>query len=326
MKVGLVLGGGGMVGLSYHAGVLRALELEAGFRPDSADLIVGTSAGAVVGAYLRSGWSTEDFWQLALGTHPRLTGIGRDGASGAPPEIFVPSWRTPIDLYRRALGSAFVLGRSLVRRPVLPLPIPAILAKAFPGGMFDMVEGRRRFDEELPEAWPDKALWLCALDIGAGRRVVLGRPGKGAPEATLRQAVLASAAIPGIYRPVRIGGRVLVDGGAWSSTNLDLAVKAECRMIIGVAPMAFDPERAPTRLLQLVRRLPARSLSSEVAMARRTGAQVLLVRPDDVELRLHGLNLMRPDGLDRVAKAAYEATARALATDRFRDFLHELAA
>ncbi|HEX2040534.1 MAG TPA: patatin-like phospholipase family protein [Acidimicrobiales bacterium] len=326
MKVGLVLGGGGMVGLSYHAGVLRALEVEAGFRPDSADLIVGTSAGAVVGAYLRSGWTTDDFWQLALGTHPSMKGIGRDDASGSAPEIFVASWRTPIDLYRRAVGSAFVLGRSFVRWPVPPLPIPSILAKAFPGGMFDMVEGRRRFDQELPEAWPDRPLWLCALDLGSGRRVVLGRPGSGAPEATLRQAVLASAAIPGIYRPVRVGGRVLVDGGAWSSTNLDLAVKAECSMIIGVAPMAFDPERAPTRLLQLVRRLPARSLSAEVAGARGAGAQVLLVRPDDAELRLHGLNLMRPDGLDRIAKAAYEATARALATERFRSFLHHLAA
>jgi NTE family protein len=326
MKVGLVLGGGGMVGLAYHAGVLRALEVEAGFRPDSADLIVGTSAGAVVGAYLRSGWSTDDFWKLALGTHPRLAGIGRDGVSGVAPQIFVPSWRTPIDLCRRAVGSAFVLGRSLVRGPGLPLPVPAILAKAFPGGMFDMVEGRRRFEEELPEEWPDKPLWLCALDIGTGRRLVLGRPGKGAPEATLRRAVLASAAIPGIYRPVRIGGRVLVDGGAWSSTNLDLAAKADCTMIIGVAPMAFDPERAPTRLFQLVRRLPARSLSAEVAKARQQGAQVLLVRPDDRELPLHGMNLMRPDGLDRVARASYDATARALGTDRFRSFLHALAA
>ncbi|MDQ3758013.1 MAG: patatin-like phospholipase family protein [Actinomycetota bacterium] len=324
MNVGLVLGGGGMVGLSYHAGVLRALEVEAGFRPDSADLIVGTSAGAVVGAYLRSGWTTEDFWKLALGTHPRLTAMGRDATSGVAPQIFSPSWRTPFDLYRRAVGSAFVLGRSVVRFPLLPLPIPAILAKAFPGGMFDMVEGRRRFEEELPEEWPDKPLWLSALDIGTGRRVVLGRP--GAPAATLRQAVLASAAIPGIYRPVRVGGRVLVDGGAWSSTSLDLAVKADCRMIIGVAPMAFDPERAPTRLLQLARRLPARSLASEVATARKKGAQVLLVRPDDAELRLHGLNLMRPDGLDRIAKAAYDATARALATERFRSFLHDLAA
>jgi len=324
VNLGLVLGGGGMVGLSYHAGVLRALEVEAGFVPDSADLLVGTSAGAVVGAYLRTGWTTEDFWQLALGTHPSAAGIGRNDDRDKGPHIFAPSWRSPIDLYRRALGSAFVLGRSFIRWPVPPLPIPSLLGRAFPGGMFDMVEGRRRFEEELPEAWPDKPLWLCAVDIGTTRRVVLGRP--GGPEATLRQAVLASAAIPGVYRPVRVGGRVLVDGGAWSSTNLDLAVKAGCKMIIGVAPMAFDPERAPTRLFQLIRRLPARSLSAEVALARHKGAQVLLIRPDDQELRLHGINLMRPDGLDRIARAAYEATARALATDRFRHFLADLQA
>lgn len=324
MNLGLVLGGGGMVGLSYHAGVLRALEVEAGFRPDDADLVVGTSAGAVIGAYMRTGWSTEDFWQLALGTHPRVAGIGRNSRSDPGPQVFSPSWRTPFDLYRRVLGSAFVLGRSFVRWPVPPLPIPSLLGRAFPGGMFDMVEGRRRFEEELPEAWPDKPLWLCAVDIGTTRRVVMGRP--GGPDATLRQAVLSSAAIPGIYRPVRVGGRVLVDGGAWSSTNLDLAVKAGCKMIIGVAPMAFDPERAPTRLYQLIRRLPARSLSAEVAMARHKAAQVLLIRPDDQQLRLHGINLMRPDGLDRIARAAYESTARAVATDRFRSFLADLAA
>src|SRR5438045_9591837 len=77
-KVGVVLGGGGMVGLAYHAGVLRALEEVGGFRPADADLIVGTSAGSVVGAYLRSGWTTEDFWQLAMGTHPRLEPLGGD--------------------------------------------------------------------------------------------------------------------------------------------------------------------------------------------------------------------------------------------------------
>src|SRR3954452_22290698 len=81
-RVGLVLGGGGMVGLAYHAGVLRALEELGGFRPADADLIVGTSAGSVAGAYLRSGWSTEDFWQLALGTHPELEGLTGGGPNG----------------------------------------------------------------------------------------------------------------------------------------------------------------------------------------------------------------------------------------------------
>jgi len=78
MKTALVLGGGGLVGLAYHAGVLRALEVEAGFSPDDAELIVGTSAGSVMGAYLRTGMTTQDMWLLALGQHPTRLAIGAD--------------------------------------------------------------------------------------------------------------------------------------------------------------------------------------------------------------------------------------------------------
>lgn len=322
MKTGLVLGGGGTIGMAYHAGVLRALEAEAGFVAGDADLVVGTSAGSVVGAYLRSGRTTDDFWQLALGTHPTMRGIGVSAVTGEPvhSDIFVPSWRTPFDLYRRALGSAYVLGRSVlpVRLPV-SVPVPPVLARLFPGGLFDMAEGRRRFDEELPTEWPEKPLWLTTVDIHTGRRVVLGRA--GAPKASLRQAVMASAAIPGFYRPVRVGRRVLVDGGAHSSSNLDLAVRDRCELIIGVVPMAFDTALAPDRLMQLVRRWPARSLAAEVSMAKRRGVEVLLLRPSAAEVRVHGLNMMRPDGLDRVARDAYEATVRTLATDRFKSVL-----
>ena len=58
--------------MAYHAGVTRALEHVGGIRPADADLLVGTSAGSVISAYLRSGWTGEDFWQFALGTHPTL--------------------------------------------------------------------------------------------------------------------------------------------------------------------------------------------------------------------------------------------------------------
>lgn len=314
MKTGLVLGAGGLVGLSYHAGVLRALEVEAGFRAADADLIVGTSAGSVIGAYLRSGWTTEDFWQLALGTHPTMPMLGGDPTRRR--EIFVPNFRTPIDMVRRSVGSWFVMTRAVMR---LPLNVPPIMRRLFPGGMFTMAEGRRRFEEELPEAWPDRPLWLCAVDIGSGRRVVLGR--EASPPATLRQGVLASTAIPGVYEPVQVGRHTLIDGGAHSTTNLDLAVKAECELIVGVAPMAFDTAEPPGLFGQVMRGIPARMLSGEMALARRRGAEVLLLRPDAGELRLHGINMMRPDGLDRIARAAYESACRTLATDRFRSIL-----
>src|SRR3954452_5666027 len=136
-RVGLVLGGGGMVGLAYHAGVLRALEELGGFRPADADLIVGTSAGSVAGAYLRSGWSTEDFWQLAQGTHPALEALGGNGVDRRG--VMAPAFRGPFDLWRRTMGSTFVLTRSLLR---VPAPrVPRALQAAFPAGMFAMLHG-----------------------------------------------------------------------------------------------------------------------------------------------------------------------------------------
>jgi NTE family protein len=311
MKTGLVLGGGGLVGLAYHAGVLRALEVEAGFGPDDASIIVGTSAGSVIGAYLRTGMTTEDMWLLAMGKHPDHAPIGIAGPSGQS-DLMVPNFRSPVDIARRGLGSVFVLARAV---SPFPLQVPAVLKSLFPGGMFDPEEGRRRFAQDLPDEWPERDLWLTTVDIVSGRRVVLGRP--GAPKVDLPRAVLASSAIPGVYPPVQVGRRSLVDGGAHSTSNLDLAVAAGCDRIIGVVPMAFDTVVPPGYVGQLVRRIPARMLSAEVALAHRRGIEVLLLRPSAGEVRSHGFNLMRPTGLERIAEAAYASTAEALKTQRF---------
>ena len=315
-KVGLVLGAGGTVGMAYHAGVLHALHEVGGFAAEDADLVVGTSAGSVVGAYLRSGWTTDDFWQLALGTHPELEALTGGAPNGHA--ILTPNFRTPLDLWRRVMGSAFVMGRSALR---LPGPrLPKVLQRAFPAGMFAMHEGRRRFTAELPDQWPERDLWLCAVDLFSGRRVVLGR-GHRAATTSLRDAVMASCAIPGVYPPVRIGPLTLVDGGAASSTNLDLAGRAGCDLVIASVPMAFDPTDPPGPFGQLLRRIPARAVASEAASTRRHGATVLLLRPSAAEIWAHGVDMMRGEGLDQVARAAYESTARTLDTPRFRDAL-----
>jgi NTE family protein len=312
MTTGLVLGGGGIVGLAYHTGVLRALAKESAFDPAGADLIVGTSAGAAIGAYLRTGWTIDDFWEMAHGRHP----VTLHGAEEDRPPL-VPAFGSPVELVRRGLGAAYVLTRSVVRFPILP--VPSVLQSAFPGHLFDSDTVRERLFSELPDEWPDRDLWLTSVDIASGRRVVLGRP--GAPQTTLPRAVLASCAIPGVYSPVKVGRRTLVDGGAHSSTNLDLAVKAGCDLVVGIAPMAYDPANAPHPVGQLVRRIPARSLAAEVRMARGRGARVLLLRPDRSDVRSHGLNFMRSTGLGEVAQAAYDSTARALATDRFAELV-----
>lgn len=308
LSTALVLGAGGTVGLAYHAGALRALAEATGFEPDSADLVVGTSAGSVIAAYLRSGWTTEDLWNLVLTESDLPPGPATAPEGADLPDLFVAAFRGPVDLVRRSLGSAYVMTRSVMR---IPLPVmPARLQRLFPGGLFEMVEGRRRFEEELPAEWPSRPTWLCAVDIVSGRRMVLGR--RRPPSLTLPQAVMASCAIPGAYPPVRYGRRVLIDGGAHSTTNLDLAVHAGAKLVIGLVPMGYDPADPPDCAGRLLRRIPNGSLEAEVARADRAGTKVFVIAPSAAEVRLHGVRLMRSGHLLPVAEAAYESTLRRL--------------
>ncbi|MEO6025656.1 MAG: patatin-like phospholipase family protein, partial [Candidatus Binatia bacterium] len=66
-RIGLVLGAGGATGHAFHIGVLSALEEATGWDPRTADVIVGTSAGAVIAALLRGGLSPRDLAARALG-------------------------------------------------------------------------------------------------------------------------------------------------------------------------------------------------------------------------------------------------------------------
>src|SRR6266536_4643810 len=73
--VGLVLGAGGVVGHAFHAGVLRALEEATGWDPRTADVIVGTSAGAYAGAQLRAGLCTADLLARVAGEAVSVDGL-----------------------------------------------------------------------------------------------------------------------------------------------------------------------------------------------------------------------------------------------------------
>lgn len=302
--------------MAYHAGALKALD-DFGVDVEAFDLVIGTSAGAILGSYLRSGWSPSDFFDYAHGRHRDAVGGGEEEHAEVR-ALFEPLYGDLIERARRGVGSFFALassrglyrGGTKGRLPVTPL------RRLFPSGMYSTQGTRERFERDLPTAWPDKSLYVCTTELYSGRRVPFGR--SGAPPASLPEAVLASTAIPGVFPPVRVGGVQYVDGGVTTATSLDLAVADGCESIICIAPLGYRPDlETPARDPQLwgpmlVRSVFARSLRREVRAARESGVHVLVIRPWLSDLRLHGANSMRHLDRRAVTDGAREGTLRLL--------------
>lgn len=313
MRTALVLGGGGLVGMAYHAGALKALD-DAGLDLPAADLMVGTSAGSILSSYMRCGWSADDFYDYAHGRHPDVQ-KDPERPQDQMRRIFTPLWQTNVDRARRLIGSGFAMAasRGYLRRAGTP---GRALRSTFPAGMYSTDETRRRFHEDLPQAWPDRDLYICAVDLYSGELVPFGH--RDAPGAPLPDAVLASTSIPGVFPPVRIGDRRYVDGGAKSATSLNLATEEGCTHIICVAPLGFRSDGPTTGRdpkmwgPMLVRSLFARALKREVAEARNLGIEVLVVRPWVTDLKTHGTNSMRHFDRAALSDQAREGTARLL--------------
>src|SRR3954468_530401 len=225
---GIVLGGGGVLGAAWMIGALSALRDTCGWQPNDADVLIGTSAGAVLAALLGSGVTVEALANNQRGVvvpgDPQLD-FDPDTASGAslPPRP------------RLGIGSTALLPAA-VRTP-RRLPPMAVFAGLAPQGRGSLDPVRGLIDAANPGGgWaPHPATWIVAMDYEAGRRVAFGR--SGAPAASLADAVVASCAIPGWYAPAVIGGRRYVDGGTCSPTSLDLFAREE--LDEGVVPAAM---------------------------------------------------------------------------------------
>ena len=317
MRLGLVLGGGGLVGLGYHAGVMKALD-EFGADVASSDVIVGTSAGSVIASYLASGWTAADFYEYAHGRHPSSLAdenLQRDEVRA----IFTPLYNSQAERLRRGIGGIFALASSrghwnAATRGREP---HSALKKLFPAGMYSTGETRERLWNDLGTGdWPRDGLYICAVDLFTGELVPFGHP--DAPEAPLPDAVLASTAIPGVFPPVRIGERLYVDGGAASATSLNLATEDGCEAILCIAPLGYKNDgiaspRDPRMFGPvLMRSFFARALRKEVNAARAEGVDVFVIRPWLTELRDHGTNSMRHFDRAKFAESTRVGTLRLL--------------
>ncbi|MDQ3850650.1 MAG: patatin-like phospholipase family protein, partial [Actinomycetota bacterium] len=141
---------------------------------------------------------------------------------------------------------------------------------------------------------------------------VFGAP--GAPQATIAEAVAASCAIPGRYRPVEIGGREYVDGGAWSPSNIDAApVGASARILCLNSTSALNGGLF-SRAGPVVAMVRATAAAEAIKM-RAKGAHVDVVAPDQRAAEAMGTEYMDP-GRRAAALVAGYVQGRKLAEAR----------
>jgi NTE family protein len=294
-----VLGAGGIVGAAYHAGVLTALA-EAGFDARDADLIVGTSAGSGIGATLRAGFPPLDLAPRSLGTAISAEAIALVGHTGAPPTIDLrprPFSRAPLP---SSPGLLFRSGFHPAKAFAGLMPTGTISADVIGERISSLYGGR---------SWPARQLWVCAVDLDRGDRVVFGRDELGVPVGV---AVQASSSIPGVFAPVVHDGRRYVDGGVHSPTNADLLAGAGLDLVVIVSPMS-NTGAARGATLASGRPVHARRLAGEVRRIRASGAEVLTFQPTPADLAAMGRNPMDARHRAATTRAALVSTRDRLA-------------
>lgn len=305
LRVGLVLGAGGAVGVAFHAGALRAIRAVTGWNPRTAEVIVGTSAGAQVAALLRAGLDTED-----LAAH----------ATGQP---VTPEGASILRHYIRPLHNCAHPDHPLRLLPYAPRYIlrvardprrfclGCLIASMLPPGRVRLDSQSEGFRRLFAAGWPEEKLWIPAMRLDTGERVVFGRP--GAPETDVGSAVTASGAVPGLCVPISIDSRCYVDGCFLSSTHLEVAADAGVDAVVVCSPLSRFP---------FVRRLVRRS----VRRVRASGLPVLFVEPAKATIARMGWNPFALGKVAAVARSAFETTVAFLEHPDQADMRHRLEA
>jgi len=269
----LVLGGGGLAGIAWEAGLLVGL-VEAGINVRVADYFLGTSAGSAVVAQITSELTTEELFRRQVDPHLQ--------AKELPAKADFPRMIADFGECHRKGGTS---AQILQRIGSLALSAPTV------------AEATRRnvIVSRLPtNIWPQSRMGVVAVDAFSGQRVVFDRDSG----VDIVDAVAASCAIPCVWPPVTIGGRRFIDGGSYSMANVDLAAGFN-RVLV------CQPDVPPFPVVK--------SLSEEIEQLRLNGAQVEVISPDEamkMALAATGGNALDPSLIAVAAKLGRQQAGR----------------
>ena len=326
MRIGLVLGAGGVVGGSWLVGALEALESETGWKASSADAIAGTSAGSVVGALTASGLSPALMAAYIGGGQLDEVAAMTDQADHLEERMLehIPNNEVRFRLQRALppIGpGSWRMAISTMLKPTKFAP-SAVLSGWLPRGFVSTAPISDLVERFVDGDWPEHPnFWAVTADYANGKRTCFGR--EGAPHAKVGDAVAASCAIPGFYHPVKIGGRRYVDGGICSTSNLDVMCDEDLDLVVCLNPMSSLAEMTPRnpgdRIAAAMRKTAGRRLGHEAKKLRERGTEVLILQPTADDLAVMGSNLMARDRREEVIERAVRTTARQLRRRRGRE-------
>jgi NTE family protein len=293
IRVGLALGGGAARGLA-HAGVIRALVREG----IPIDVIAGTSMGSIIGA----AYAVTDDVDLLLGRiRETLTS-----------ERFKKSRLSFLKESKERRGSLLYSVANLVKRGIVygvsNWKRSFLSAEAFASDIESIVPDVEVEDTRIP-------FGAVTLDLEEGEEVVLCH-------GSLRRAVAASSAIPGVLPPVHLGGRVLIDGGWIDKVPVLPAFRLGADVVIAVDISAdiYDT-RDYRKGVEILLRANAIKDAALVAFTRTLASVV--VEPDvkDVHWADFGQFERCVEAGDAAATAAVPAIREAIRVARLRSFV-----
>lgn len=237
-KVALCLAGGGITGSMYEVGCLTALDelLEPPFRVNDIDILVGTSAGAIISALIANDYTPRELFDgISMGPNSGLNFKRKNIYNLRLGEIF----RAFLPLVKR-MPSLIKYGW-INRRQATFMDLLSIMQEFIPPGIFSLnnldkyvtgllyPEGKTNDFRNLK-----KELYIPATELDSGKRWVFGEA--GIDDVPISKAVAASAAVPIFFRPFRIKDRDFIDGATSRVSHMDVALKHGAKLIIIINP------------------------------------------------------------------------------------------
>ncbi len=210
---GLCLGGGGLFFVAWQAAYLQTLA-SLGVDFDSADRVVGTSAGSMVASALTSGRLKRLHTQVSL-----LARVPALVSALAPASDLSASQQRALELFLKATdGEPTTVQEIGFATLAASTPSPGAMRRNI-----SIVLGR------VP--WNSESLQITCVDTYTGERCVVTHQSR----TTIPRAVAASSAVPGVFPPQPIGDRRCMDGGvSGTGTHLDLLAGARRVVILAL--------------------------------------------------------------------------------------------